>query len=144
MYLDSAYVAKYYVNERDASAVRELIRRAPHVCSSSWALVEVTCVFHRHVREGSLTAMQGQELVDAFRSHVEAELWNLIAVTPALLRRTATLVRGLPSNVPVRAGDAVHLATALDAGETEIWTNDRHLLAAAAVFGLQGKSVTDS
>jgi hypothetical protein len=25
MYLDSAYVAKYYVNERDAAAVRELI-----------------------------------------------------------------------------------------------------------------------
>jgi hypothetical protein len=65
-------------------------------------------------------------------------------VTPVLLRRTATLVRGLPSNVPVRAGGAVHLATALDAGETEIWINDRYLLAAAAVFGLQGKSVTES
>jgi predicted nucleic acid-binding protein len=64
MYLDSAYVAKYYVNERDASAVRELIRGAPHVCSSSWALVEVTCVFHQHVREGSLTGMQGRELID--------------------------------------------------------------------------------
>ena len=141
MYLDSAYVAKYYVNERDAISVRKLIRRASHICSSSWALVEVTCVFHRHVREGSLTTAQGHELIDLFRSHVEADLWNFIPVTDALLRRTATLIRALPSDVPLRAGDAIHVATALDAGETEIWTNDRHLLAAAIYFGLAGKSV---
>jgi hypothetical protein len=28
----------------------------------------------------------------------------------------------------------------MDAGETEIWTNDRHLLAAAAAVGLAGKT----
>jgi predicted nucleic acid-binding protein len=141
MYLDSAYIAKYYVNEPDATAVRKLIRGASHICSSSWAVVEVTTVFHRHVREGSLTIAQGHELIDLFRSHVEADLWGLIAVTDALLRRTATLIRGIPSNVPLRAGDAIHLATALDAGETEVWTNDRHLLAAASYVGLVGKSV---
>ncbi len=141
MYLDSAYVAKFYVNEPDATAVRKLIRRASHICGSSWALVEVTCVFHRHVREGSLTVAQGHELIDLFRNHVEADLWNLLPVTDALLRRTATLIRGLPPKVPLRAGDAIHLATALEAGETEIWTNDRHLLAATTYVGLVGKSI---
>ena len=141
MYLDSAYVAKYYVNERDAAGVRLLIRQAPRVCSSAWALVEVTCVFHRHVREGWLTPAQGHELIDTFRSHVEADLWNMIPITKALLRRTATLIRQLPTTVPLRGGDAIHLATALDAGETEIWTNDRHLLAAAGMVGLAGRSV---
>ena len=53
MYLDSAYIAKYYVNEADAGAVRQLIRQATDVCSSAWALAEVTCVLHRHVRENS-------------------------------------------------------------------------------------------
>jgi len=141
MYLDSAYLAKYYVNEPDATAVRKLIRRAPHLCSSSWALIEVVCVFHRHMREGSLTAAQGHELIDSFRSHAEAGVWNFIPVTDALLRRTATLVRGLNTKTALRAGDAVHLATALEAGEPEIWTNDRHLLAAAGYVGLAGKSV---
>ena len=141
MYLDSAYIAKFYVNETDAAAVRNLIRRASHVCSSAWALLEVTCVFHRHVREGSLTAEQGLELIQVFRSHVESGLWNLVPVSEALLRTATTLVRGLPQNVPLRAGDAIHLATALDAGESEIWTNDRHLLAAANHVGIIGKSV---
>ncbi len=141
MYLDSAYIAKYYVNERDATAVRSLIRSASHVCSSSWAFVEVTCIFHRHVREESLTIAQGHELIDLFRSHVEAGLWNLVSVTDALLRRTAALIRTLPPIVLLRAGDAIHLATALNAGEPEIWTNDRHLLAAAPYVGIAGKSV---
>ena len=45
-----------------------------------------------------------------------------------------------PADVPLRAGDAIHTATALKTGETEIWTNDRHLLAAVAHFGLAGRS----
>lgn len=139
MYLDSAYIAKYYVNEPDAPAVRALIRGARERWSSSWCLAEVTCVFHRHVREGSLTRAQGQVLSDLFRSHVEEELWQLASTTSSLLLRTAALVRGLPESVPLRAGDAVHIATALSLNETEIWTNDRHLSAAARHFGIEPK-----
>jgi prevent-host-death family protein len=35
MYLDSAYVAKYYVNEGDAAVVRRLIRGASHIVFSN-------------------------------------------------------------------------------------------------------------
>ena len=141
MYLDSAYVAKYYVNEPDAPTVRTLIRRTPHVCTSALALAEVTCVFHRHVREGSLSTAQGRELMRLFRTHVEDGVWSLLPVSEGLLRRTATLVQGLGPDVPLRAGDAIHLATALEVGEQEVWTNDRHLLAAASHVGLVGRTV---
>ncbi len=141
VYLDSAWIAKYYVNEPDASAVRKAIRRVSWVCSSAWALLEVTCVFHRHVREGSLTPAQGRELIDLFNGHVDGGVWNLAPITEALLRRTALLIRGLPREVSLRAGDAVHIATALEVGEPEIWTNDRHQLAAAPHFGIAGRSV---
>lgn len=141
MYLDSAYLAKYYVNEPDAPAVRDVIRQASYRCSSFWAMAEVTCVFHRHAREGSLTFEQGRQLIDLFNSHVESGVWHLVPVTGGLLRRTAKMIRGLPRDVPLRAGDAVHLVTALEVGEPEIWTNDRHLLAAAPHLGIVGRSV---
>lgn len=141
MYLDSAYIAKYYVNEPDADAVRNLIRAADSLHSSAWALVEMTSVFHRHIREGSLSLRQGQQLMDLFRSHVDDAVWQFSPIHTSLLETTATLIRGLPKKVPLRAGDAIHIATALELGEQAIWTNDRHLLAAAAHFGLAGRSV---
>jgi predicted nucleic acid-binding protein len=105
------------------------------------ALVEVTCVFRRHVREGFLTAAQGRELMNLFRAHVESDVWNLAPVSDALLRTAATLIRGLPQMVSLRAADAIHLATALELGEGEIWTSDRHPLAASTHFGIAGQSV---
>ena len=142
MYMDSAYIDKFYLNEVDALAVRRLIGRADVLHSSSWAQLEVTSVFHRQVREGFVTLDQGRELMDLFRSHVESDVWSLVPVTEAMLRRATTLMRALPREVPLRAGDAIHLATALDIGEREIWTNDRHLLAAAPHFGIAGRSAS--
>lgn len=142
MYLDSAYLAKFYLNEPDAPAVRKLISRASSVYSSAWAQIEVTNVFHRHVREGSLSRDQGRELMDVFRLHIEDDVWNLVPVSDAMLRRAAVLIRALPREVPLRAGDAIHLATALDIGETEIWTSDRHLLAAAPQVGIAGRTAS--
>ena len=71
--------------------------------------------------------------------HSEDEA-ELMPVTESLLRKTAMLIRSPPPDVPLRAGDAIHTATWLETGETEIWTNDRHLLAAVAHFGLAGRS----
>jgi predicted nucleic acid-binding protein len=50
-----------------------------------------------------------------------------------MLRHVALLVNAAPRNLYLRAGDALHLITAQGLGEPEIWTNDRHLLAAAQV-----------
>jgi uncharacterized protein len=141
MYLDSAYIAKFYVNEGDSSAVRELIRGADSLVSSAWAIGEISCVLHRHTREGKLTQRQFRELLDTFLRHVGQAVWTLLPVTSRTLQRVASLVRSAPASVCLRAGDAVHLASAMDAGEHEIWTNDRHLLHAAEHFGLAGRSV---
>jgi predicted nucleic acid-binding protein len=141
MYLDSAYIAKFYVNEPDADRVRALIRRADSLASSAWCLAEVACVLHRHLLEGSLSVMQARALAGAFREHVDSGFWNLAPVSDRLLRRVNLMVGGLPRDVYIRARDAVHLITALDLDEAEIWTNDRHLLAAAPHFGLKARSV---
>jgi predicted nucleic acid-binding protein len=142
MYCDSAYIAKYYVHEIDSAPVREAMEQAAYICSSAWAIVEVTSALHRHVRERTMTPDKGLEIVDQFRTDVSEGLWNLLPVTEMLLRKTAVLYRTLPPNTVLRSGDALHIATALDAGEPELWTNDRHLLAAVNHFGLIGRCVS--
>jgi len=141
MYLDSAYIAKFYVNESDSKAVRQLIGGADTLVSSAWVMGEVSCVLHRHMRENKLSQRQFRELLDAFVRHVGEDVWTLLPVTYRTLQKVAALVRAAPADVYLRAGDAVHLAAAMGAEEHEIWTNDRHLLHAAEHFGLSGRSV---
>jgi predicted nucleic acid-binding protein len=139
VYLDSAYIAKFYLNEPDSLQVRAAIARADTLVSSMWALGEVTCAFHRYLRQGGLDVSQYRDLLAVFLEDVAAGNWKLIPVTEGLLRKMVTLLTALPPTIFLRAGDAVHLSTALDLGEREIWTNDGHLLAAAPHFGLTGR-----
>jgi predicted nucleic acid-binding protein len=141
MYLDSAYIAKYYLNEPDSSRVRGIIQTADSLTSSVWSVAEVSCVFHRYLRQGDLSVKQVQVLSRKFLAHVDSELWTLVPITPGLIRRVASLMTSLPATVFIRSGDAVQLVSALEAGEPEIWTNDRHMLAAAPHFGLAGRTV---
>lgn len=72
---------------------------------------------------------------------IHSSLWALAEFHAVLHRR---LREGSASPGDARdlssRFDAVHLATAQQIGESEVWTNDRHMLAAAPYFGLRGRS----
>jgi len=141
VYLDTCYIAKFYLNEPDSPQVRELVRGADKIHSSAWGLAEFHAVLHRRVREGLASAEETTDLASRFSTHARDGLWNFIPVNEALLRRTATLMISAPREIFLRPADAVHLTTAQELGERDIWTNDRHMLAAAPYFGLTGRSV---
>ena len=141
MYLDTSYIAKFYFNEPESPRVRELVRTADIIHSSLWALAEFHGVIHRHMREGALRPSDAHELSARFHQHVQEGLWKLIPVHEALLRRTSALIVSAPPDLFLRTADAVHLATAHDTGERDVWTGDRHMLAAASYFGVTGRSV---
>ena len=102
----------------------------------------MACVFHRNVREGTLSAAQATRLRSLFLQDIENEVWNLIPLTDRLLHRVEFMIRKLPSSCWLRAGDAIHIVSAAEAGFNEIWTNDRHQLAAASHFGIVGRVVS--
>jgi len=141
VYFDTAYIAKFYFNEPESLRVRKLVRKADVIQSSVWALAELHAVLHRRVREGALSLRDARDLASGFYEHIEDGLWNLIPVNEALLRRASALIISAPPDLFIRTADAVHLTTAQDAGERDVWTNDRHMLKAAAYFGLTGRSV---
>ena len=121
--------------------MRDLVRNADAIHSSLWALAEFHAVLHRRIREGSCSRADARDLASRFSTHIVDGLWNLIPVTEGVLRRTSALILSAPQDLFVRTADAVHLGTAQEAGEREVWTNDRHMLAAAPYFGLLGRSV---
>jgi predicted nucleic acid-binding protein len=141
VYFDTAYIAKFYLNEPDSAAVRALVDTAGNLYSSLWAVAEFHGVLHRRIREGSLTAALASQLADRFAEHRTQGLWNLVAVSESLMQRTGSALLSLPPGVFIRTADAVHLSTAREIGERDVWTNDRHMLAAAPHFGLVGRSV---
>jgi predicted nucleic acid-binding protein len=140
MFLDAAYVAKYYLNEADSPAVRALIHRAESLTTSAWSIVEVTSAMRRHVREGRLTPKLFHRASEMFREDTENGVWTMIPVSEDLFWRMVLRMATFPQELLLRAGDAVQLASAVESGEHEIWTSDRHVLTAAPHFGLIGRT----
>ena len=140
-YFDSAYVAKCYLNDPDSERVRDLVREPVTLVSSSICIAEVSCAIHRRVREKALTQKQGQELCDLFRMHCEEHVWMLTPLSDRMLWDVSQALKTIAAGVFVRAGDAIHLISARQAGFNDVWTNDRHMLLAAPHFGLKGHSV---
>jgi predicted nucleic acid-binding protein len=141
VYLETSYIAKFYFNEPDSQRLRDLVLTAGRLHSSLWAFAEFHAVLHRRLREGAISPDDVRDFATLFAGHLEEGLWNLIPATGALLRRTGALMLSAPRDLFIRTADAVHLATAHEIGEREVWTNDRHMLAAASYFGLNGRSV---
>jgi len=141
VYFDTCYIAKFYFNEPGSARVRDLVRKSDVIYSSFWAFAEFHAVLHRRVREGSSSHADARELGSRFSAHIGDGLRNLIPVNEGVLRRTSALILSAPRELFLRTADAVHLTTAQEAGEREVWTNDRHMLAAAGYFGLSGRSV---
>jgi len=141
-YFDAALVAKFYLNEPGRDKVRRLARTSGVVVSSGLALAEVSAAFHRKWREGAVTVGVFKALEGQFAHDVDAGLWTLASPTDALLRDVQAALARLARSVFVRSLDAVHLVTARAEGFERIYSNDRHLLAAARHFGLEGVDPT--
>jgi predicted nucleic acid-binding protein len=141
VYFDTSYIAKVYLPEPESHRVHDLIRGGNTIHSSAWAVAELHAVLHRSVRERNASPRHVHDLASRFLHDIETGVWSLIPVGEALLRRTSALILSAPRNLFLRAADAVHLTTAQELGERDVWTNDRHMLAAADYFGLRGRSV---
>lgn len=138
IYFDATFLVRLYVDEPGYEKVRALVRNVEAIRSSILGKMETEAAFHRKLREHELThyalTEANQQLLDNSANGVHQ--W--LPLTPAVMNRVHATFLNLPANVFLRTGDAIHLATAAEAGCKEIYSNDRHLLAAASLFKLKG------
>jgi predicted nucleic acid-binding protein len=100
--------------------------------------MELTATFHRKLREKQITTDQLESLRQQFEFDVLDGRIQWLPLTQIIIHRVEQIFFELPANVFLRTGDAIHLATAAEAGFKEIYSNDKHLLAAATLFKLKG------
>ena len=108
-YFDTSALLKRYVTEAGSSWLRTYLASptAPVVFTSYLTAVEATCAFARRLREGTLLPDDHTIVVQAFDYDI-AHRYNLLDVMPA----TIDTARRLANRHPLRAYDAVQLATA--------------------------------
>lgn len=141
IYFDAAYIAKFYLDEPDSDAVRSLAEADGEVACCVHGRIEVLIAFHRKLREGAFTPKIFATVADQFEADCEAAIWSWLPISAKLVTRLSERIRHLDRSVFVRSADALHLASASEQGFHQIYSNDRHLLAAAIHFGLRGASV---
>lgn len=140
-YLDSGYIAKFYVDERDSSAVRRLAESLGEVHCAALGRAEVSAALHRKLREGVLDGAAFREVLAQFEGDCAGGLWTWLPVTSRVLSATVETIRRIPKSVFLRATDAIHLACAREGGFVEVYTGDRHMAGAAEHFGVRAVAV---
>ena len=140
-YYDANYLFKLQCIEPGTAEVRAHATTVQVIYSAAHARAEFTSAAFRKVREGTATVTDFRLFLA--QMHTDAATGNLqfLPLTDAVLDRIESVFLTAPATTYLRAADALHLATAAEHGFTEIYSNDRHLLAAAPLFGLAGVNV---
>jgi len=106
LYLDASALAKRYVREEGSDVVARHLALTPCVVSR-WSEVEIVSALARRCREGAFPPAERDRAADTLRSDLLS--LHVVEVTPAVTRIATELLR----RHPLRAGDAVQLASAV-------------------------------
>ncbi len=111
-YLDASALVKRYVDETGSDWLRTIMTHADDLLlfTSRMAIIEVMSAFTRRVRDNSLTIADFASACDAFRGDCLDE-YQIMPPTMTVIDLACNLLQ----RHPLRAYDATHLATALNA-----------------------------
>ena len=140
-YYDTTYLLKLQITETGTAHVSSHPATVVEIYSAHQGRAEFASAAFRKVREGVATPADYKRLMAQFNADIAATAIVLLPLTDAILDRVETIFASAPPTIYLRAADAIHLATAAEHGFPEIHSNDKHLLAAAPLFGLRGVNV---
>ena len=144
VYFDTAYILKCYVKEHGWEKVRSLAQDCSHIACSVSGRLELHAALHRKLREGELSERQLIIILRQLSVDESIRLWQWLPLSPAIFDTVTDTFSSLSRDAFLRTGDAVHLISAKLGGFSEIYSNDKHLLAAAPYVGMTGFNVIES
>ena len=107
LYVETSAVVAWLLDEERGDLARDQLAAADIIFTSDLTLIECDRAFRRAVATGRLTATESLQLhtiIDTASSH-----WTLLGMDADIVHRSR---RSFPRE-PIRALDAIHLATAL-------------------------------
>ena len=137
-YYDTSYLLKLQLMEVGSAEVLSHACTVDVIFCSLHGRAEFVSACHRKVRERQATLIQLQAMLAQTHADTAAGALKWLPVTESLIEHVEHIFSTAPLGTFLRAADAMHLACAAGHGFTEIYSNDRHLLAAAPLFGLVG------
>jgi predicted nucleic acid-binding protein len=140
VYFDTSYLVRLYLPDQGFEAVRHLA--AQHaVVSARLGRTETYAAFHRVLREGRLNTTSFQHSLAQFEHDCGLGAFAWLPLSESVLQRAERTLGEAAPSVYLRAGDAIHLASAAEHGFSGIHSHDRHLLASAPLFGLKAVNI---
>ena len=138
-YWDTACLIKTYVPEADSEMFQELLEsRGQVVTSGEFARLEFVTTLWRMESDGKISEGSAGTAVALFDKRVEENSCRLIRFDDSVREEFERVVRRCYSQDPpvlVRTLDALHVASAIASGETEIVATDKRLRDAATLLG---------
>jgi predicted nucleic acid-binding protein len=139
IYFDTSYLVRLYYDDPGAEKVRALAA-SDNIACSAHGNAEMIAAFHRKLREGVISQSAYAALLGQVRAHDKAGAFQWLSAGSETYLRIAEVYAHLPATIFLRAADALHLATAAQAGFRHVYSNDVHLVAAAKHFGIEGRN----
>jgi predicted nucleic acid-binding protein len=133
IYVDTSVIVAALTSEPATDAAQRWIAgQAADAFISDWVIAEFSAALSVKLRTGALTLEERADALATFRG-LSANSWEVLRVTSAHFQTAARLADDHPSGL--RAGDALHLAIALDHG-AKLCTLDRRLSRAGLDCGV--------
>lgn len=146
IYLDTSYLGRIYMEDEKSPMIHKLIGSNDQIVCCIHGKAELFSAFHRRFREGVYSLSQIRKMMEQVHLDTLHENISWISLDEKTISHTEKIYSVAPRDCFLRGADALHLACARENGFKEIYSNDKHLLAAAPLFGLKGKNIfsTDS
>lgn len=141
LYVDSNYLFRLYSTEPGHEQVKALASQSGNVTSAWHARAEFAAIVLRKRREQPAAQVHWQSVHKQFLAEHRAGHIDLLPLTESVIMRLESTLTMAPPDIFLRAADGMHLACAAEHGFREVYSNDRHFLAAAPLFGLKGMNI---